>query len=67
MESVRAYGSQFHNPDSDEKTETYISSPEFYHALEGRAREFGKCIGAKYGEGYTSKKLLGVDNLFHLR
>ncbi len=67
MESVSAYGTQFYNPKSSEKNETYISSPEFYHTLEGRAREFGKCIGARYGEGFTSKKLLGVDNLFSLR
>jgi N-acetylglucosamine malate deacetylase 1 len=67
MESVRAYGTQFHNPDSDEKNETYISSPDFYHILEGRAREFGKSIGVKYGEGYTSKKILGVENLFSLK
>jgi N-acetylglucosamine malate deacetylase 1 len=67
MESVKAYGTQFHNPDADEKNETYISSPDFYHILEGRAREFGKSIGAKYGEGYTSKKILGVEHLFSLR
>jgi N-acetylglucosamine malate deacetylase 1 len=67
MESVKAYGTQFHNPNADEKNETYISSPDFYHILEGRAREFGKSIGAKYGEGYTSKKILGVEHLFSLR
>jgi bacillithiol biosynthesis deacetylase BshB1 len=67
MGSVRAYGTQFHNPDSDEKNETYISSPDFYYILDGRAREFGKSIGAKYGEGYTSKKILGVDDLLTLR
>ncbi|WP_295651995.1 bacillithiol biosynthesis deacetylase BshB1 [uncultured Mucilaginibacter sp.] len=67
MESVKAYGTQFHNPGSNEKHETYISSPEFYYMLDGRAREFGKSIGVKYAEGFTSKKLLGVENLFDLR
>ncbi|MBW4891422.1 bacillithiol biosynthesis deacetylase BshB1 [Mucilaginibacter sp. HMF5004] len=67
MESVRAYGTQFFNPESDEKNETYISSPDFYDIIEGRAREFGKSIGVKYGEGYTSKKILGVENLFSLK
>jgi len=33
----------------------------------GRAREFGKSIGATFGEGFTSRKLLGVNNLFDLR
>ena len=67
MESIKAYGTQFHNPEADEEHETYISSPEFYHIIEGRAREMGKAIGVKYAEGFTSKKILGVDNLFYLR
>ena len=67
MESIKAYGTQFHNPDADEENETYISSPEFYHIIEGRAREFGKSIGARYAEGFTCKKILGIDNLFNLR
>jgi hypothetical protein len=32
-----------------------------------RASEFGKSIGVKYAEGYTSRKILGVDNLFALK
>jgi len=32
-----------------------------------RAREFGRYIQAKYAEGFTSKKILGVDDLFDLR
>lgn len=67
IESVRAYGSQFYNPEWKEEHETYISSAEFYPAIEARAREFGKTIGAKYAEGFTSRRLLGVDNLFDLK
>jgi len=65
--SILAYRSQFHNPDWEEEPQTYISSPEFIQIIEGRAREFGKSINAKFGEGFTSKKILGVDNLFNLR
>jgi len=66
--SVYAYGSQFHNPNWNEgEPQTYISSPEFIQIIEGRGREFGKSINAKYAEGFTSKKILGIDNLMDLR
>jgi len=67
IESVMAYGSQFYNPDWEGEPQTYISSPEFIHIIEARARELGKNIGAKFGEGFTSKKILGVHSLFDLR
>lgn len=63
--SIKAFKTQFFNPELDEP-DTYISSPEFFESVIGRAREFGKSIGATYGEGFTSRKLLGVDNLFNL-
>jgi bacillithiol biosynthesis deacetylase BshB1 len=67
IESVYAYASQFHNPDyNEDEPQTYISAPDFIEQIKGRGREFGKNINAKYGEGFTSRKLLGVDNLFDL-
>ena len=66
MESIYAFKSQFHNSEYDEPQQTYISTPEFLKVIEARARELGKAIGATYGEGFTSKKLLGVNNLFDL-
>jgi bacillithiol biosynthesis deacetylase BshB1 len=67
IESVLAYKTQFYNPESTEGDATYISSPAFLKIVEGRAREFGKSIGAEYGEGFTCKRILGVSNLFELR
>jgi bacillithiol biosynthesis deacetylase BshB1 len=67
IESIMAYGSQFHNPEWKGEPQTYISSPEFIRIIEGRAMEFGKSINAKYAEGFTSKKILGVTDLFSLR
>jgi len=67
VESIRAFGSQFFNPDWGDEPQTYISSPAFIEVIEARAREFGKSIGVKYAEGFTSKKILGVDNLFSLK
>lgn len=66
IESIKAFKTQFYNPDVD-GLQTYISSPEFFESVIGRSREFGKSIGATFGEGFTSRKLLGVESLFDLR
>jgi len=66
IESILAYGSQFFNPDWKGEPQTYISSPNFIKVIEARALEFGKSIGVKYGEGFTSRKILGVNSLFDL-
>lgn len=66
IESINAFESQFYNPEWEDEPQTYISSPEFIQVIEARAREFGKSIGVKYAEGFTSKKILGVDSLFDL-
>jgi bacillithiol biosynthesis deacetylase BshB1 len=67
IESILAYGSQFYNPEWEDEPQTYISSPEFIQVIEARAREFGKSIQVKFAEGFTSRKILGVDSLFDLR
>ncbi len=66
IEAIRAFKTQFDSPDENEP-QTYISSPAFLQAVIARAREFGKNIGAEYGEGFTSRKLLGVDSIFDLK
>lgn len=66
LESIYAFGSQFHNPEWKNEPQTYISSPEFIQIIEARAREFGKAINVKYAEGFTSRSLLGVNSLFDL-
>ncbi|HXI00530.1 MAG TPA: bacillithiol biosynthesis deacetylase BshB1 [Sphingobacteriaceae bacterium] len=67
MDSIRAFKTQFFNPEDIKSDATYISSPDFLNIVESRARELGKNIGAKYAEGFTSKKLLGVNDLFNLK
>ncbi|HVS92491.1 MAG TPA: bacillithiol biosynthesis deacetylase BshB1 [Mucilaginibacter sp.] len=67
IESVMAFGSQFFNPDWPDEPQTYISSQGFIEGIEARAREFGKSIGVKYAEGFTSRKILGVNSLFDLK
>jgi bacillithiol biosynthesis deacetylase BshB1 len=67
IESLKAYGSQFYNPDWKGEPETYISSSDFFINTEARARELGRSVQAKFAEGFLSRKILGVDNLFDLR
>lgn len=63
MESVKAYTSQFYIPDSD-LPETPISGKDFLDFLIGRAKLVGRPIGAKYAEGFTAARNVGVKNLF---
>ncbi len=65
METIRAFRSQFYNPD-DTSPNTYISSPEFLEFVEARAKEYGHAIGVKYGEGFTAERRIGVRSLFDL-
>lgn len=67
LESIHAFGSQFFNPDWENEPQTYISSPEFIQVIEARAREFGKSINARFAEGFISRKMLGVNDLFDLK
>ena len=64
MEAIRAFTSQFFNPNSDEP-DTYISSPAFIQAVEARAKQMGHIIGVPYGEGFISERPLRVGDLFN--
>ncbi len=66
MNAIKAYKTQFFDPDSTEP-ETYISKPTFLSFLQSRAEEFGHSIGTKYGEGFTTTQMLGIDDLFSVR
>lgn len=66
-QAIAAYKTQFFTEEQEEGIETYISSSGFMKFLEGKGIELGKSIGVNYAEGFTSAKLLGVDNLFNLK
>lgn len=66
MKSIKAYRSQFYNPESDEP-ETMISSKGFLDFIEARMIEYGRILGVKYAEGYTVNRIPGVSNLFDLK
>ncbi|MDB5221627.1 MAG: bshB1 [Chitinophagaceae bacterium] len=61
IEAIKAYKTQFYNPESKEP-ETYISSQEFLESVMYRSKMFGKLIGVKYAEGFLSKKMIGIQN-----
>ena len=65
LNAVKAYTSQFFDPESKE-AETPISSKNFIESVSYRAKNFGRLIGTEAGEGFTSKSLLSTSNLFDL-
>lgn len=62
IESLRAYRSQLHvgEKKDDHQPMTKVASPEFWQAVEGRARHFGLLIGAALGEPFWSRGPLAV-------
>jgi N-acetylglucosamine malate deacetylase 1 len=61
IESVKAYKTQFYNPELKE-TETYISTPDFFESVIYRSKMLGKMIGVKYAEGFLTRKMIGFNN-----
>lgn len=66
ISSVKAYKSQFYDPENTEP-ESFISSKEFFDFVEARAREFGHSILCTYGEGFTVERMIGVTDMFDLK
>ena len=62
---VQCFSSQFYDPNSTEP-ETPISNAHFFEFMKGRMLQFGRPIGAKYAEGFTVNRTLGVNDLFNL-
>ena len=51
--ALRAYRSQFYDPNSGEP-ETYVSSKGFFDGIEARARALGRIANVEYAEGFVS-------------
>ncbi len=62
---VQCFSSQFFDPNSEEP-ETPISNEHFFEFIKGRMLQFGRPIGAKYAEGFTVNRTLGITDLFNL-
>jgi len=65
-EAIQAFATQFFTGEDDEEPQTPISTPEFMKFLEARAREYGRIIGAEYGEGFVADRTVGITDLNHL-
>lgn len=66
MKAVKAYSSQFYNPNSKEPNSP-ISNKNFLDSVKYRAQDLGRIIGTDYAEGYTTERYVAVkslDNLF---
>lgn len=74
LASLAAHRSQIYRPDSVATDApgaaggalTKVSSPEFFFAIEGRARHFGNLIGATFGEPFWSPLPIAVGDLFSI-
>lgn len=66
MQSIKAFKSQFYDPNSAEPM-TPISGEEFFKFIEGRAMDYGRQIGVTYGEGFKIERPIGIDDLMNTR
>ncbi len=66
MHVIKAYNSQFFNPESAEP-KTPISSEDFFDFLKGRMKDLGRPVNYKFAEGFTTNRLLGVNDLFNIQ
>ena len=65
MDAIKAYKSQFHDPNSNEPI-TYIATENFLDQIKQRDALMGKRIGVKYGEGYICENIPGIDSFDNL-
>lgn len=65
MEAILAFGSQFYNPNSTEP-KTPISGEDFLDAVKSRMISFGRDIGVRYAEGFTTERVVGVNDITKL-
>lgn len=65
MEAIKAFKSQFYDPNSKEP-ESPISVKNFFELVKGKMSVFGRDAGFEYAEGFTVERTPGVTDLFKL-
>jgi bacillithiol biosynthesis deacetylase BshB1 len=60
--AVKAYSSQFYNPNSTEP-ETVISKKGFLDSVVYRAQDLGRIINTDYAEGFIVRRYIGVNSV----
>jgi len=63
--AVKAYASQFYDPNSKEPSSP-ISSKTFIDSISYRAQDLGRLVGVDYAEGYTVERFVAVNSLENL-
>lgn len=66
MEAIKAFSSQFYNPDSTEP-ESPISSKSFLDSVKSKMMVFGRDAGFEYAEGFNVSRTIGIENLFNIK
>ena len=62
VNAVKAYSSQFYDPNSKEPNSP-ISSKNFLESIKYRAQDLGRLIGVEYAEGFTTERYAAVKSL----
>lgn len=65
IECIKCFSSQFYDPNSDEP-DTPLTGDDYFDFIKGKAKSYGRHIGAGYAEGFNTRKYLGVKNIMDL-
>ena len=66
LNAVKAYSTQFFNPESNE-SETIISSMGFLDSVSYRAKDLGRQANCEYAEGFLAHQIPKVDSLLDIK
>jgi len=66
IKAVKAYKTQFYNPNSNE-SETIISSKGFLDSVSYRAKDLGRQSGCEYAEGFLAHQIPKADSLLDIK
>lgn len=65
MEAIAAYSSQFFK-ESDDEPDTPLTTKNFMDYIKGRMINLGRDAGYDYAEGFTTERVIGVDDITQL-
>ena len=66
MNAIKAFKSQFYNPESNEP-ESPLTMKNFFDYVKGRMGDMGRYINADFAEGFTVERPAGVESLLDLK
>jgi bacillithiol biosynthesis deacetylase BshB1 len=66
MEAIKAFSSQFYDPNSKEP-ESPISVKNFFDVVKGKMSVFGRDAGFDFAEGFNVERTPGITDIFDLR